>query len=181
MSAGTKCSHSYKGGKAMTKTPPTKEQRQEWQRLADAATPGPWRAGCEDMVNYHGIYGSPFKAVYWDDPEAEMHMGHTLPGLISEAYDAGEVDCRDNAGFIAAARTAVPSLLAAVDTLEADRNINLADFANECVAELAHLRGIEAAAKAWLKDCAEYSCYEERCNSKVAALLSDILAGRGPT
>jgi len=48
-------------------------------------------------------------------------------------------------------------------------------------AELARLRGIEAAAKAWPKDCAEYSCYEERCNSKVAALLSDILAGRGPT
>jgi len=105
----------------MTKIP-TKNERQEWQRLADAATPGPWRAGREDMVTYHGIYGSSFKAVYWDDPEAEMHMGHTLPGLISEAYDAGEVDCRDNAGFIAAARTAVPSLLAALDTLEAERD-----------------------------------------------------------
>jgi predicted RNase H-like nuclease (RuvC/YqgF family) len=69
----------------------TAEQRQEWARLAEAATPGEWEhesASC----------------VIWD----------------SEGEEVGQIWSRDNMAFVIVARAAVPALLADVDRLTGD-------------------------------------------------------------
>jgi ribosomal 50S subunit-associated protein YjgA (DUF615 family) len=78
----------------------------EWERLANAATPGPWEAGtamcCPDMG-------------WVDGPKGK--------GRVCPTYEAGKrthtLDAQD-AEFIAMARTAVPALIAEVRRLQAD-------------------------------------------------------------
>jgi hypothetical protein len=72
---------------------PTDAQLQEWQALADAATPGTW--------------GKEYSAVTAN--ERITHIAHADP------MGNGEAD----AAFIAAARAAVPALLAEVQRLRA--------------------------------------------------------------
>lgn len=72
----------------------SKEQRAEWRKLAEAATPGPWDRGYNN---------SGFCAVLAESGfVAEMGVG---PGSSSA----------DDAAFIAAARDAVPALLDAFE------------------------------------------------------------------
>jgi len=73
--------------------------RARWRALAEAATPGPWNVeeffDPEDGTRYRGIYG-------WHD-DGEEYL------CLSEA----------DAHFVAAARTALPELLAENDRLRA--------------------------------------------------------------
>jgi hypothetical protein len=99
-----------------------------------AATPGEWIAGRGDMLSYHEGGGGPFKNVYVDDPNGKIHMGERLPAVVCEAQEALGVDCRDNAAFIAAARTDLPAAirLAAHWKREAERMaIDVANFEDD--------------------------------------------------
>ena len=96
----------------------TQEQRQQWRALAQAATPGEW------WVEQHsGI----------------LHDGtpSTCAVLTSDEYDMAsfgdDEQAMFDAVFIAAARTAVPQLLADVDALTQERDA--------LAAELARVRG----------------------------------------
>lgn len=74
-------------------------------KLCEAATPGEWRAGRSDTVSYHGNGDGPYKNVYVDNPNGEMHLGHRLPDIVAEARGTEET-CRANAEWIAAANPA---------------------------------------------------------------------------
>lgn len=73
------------------------------------ATGGPWKAGRPDMLSYDGDGRGPWKQIYWDDPDAEMHLGQQLPGVV------GRMDgdnCIANAQTVAEYRTLAPRLAA---------------------------------------------------------------------
>ena len=89
----------------------TQEQRAEWSALEQAATPGEWFA---ERV--------PFKdtdAACIDNTERRIIT--LYPPLENRHADAA---------FIAAARTAVPQLLADVDALQAERDALAAELAS---------------------------------------------------
>lgn len=74
----------------------TKEQLDEWERLANAATPGPWA--------FDGLRG--------------VYVNQVAPMRAVVQLPVGAPDCE----FIAAARTAIPALIARVRELEAKRD-----------------------------------------------------------
>lgn len=82
----------------------TDEQLQEWSVLAEAATPGPWKSGWswQDAIN-----GG--KSAWSEGP---VHVGETLSQVAPQAIA--------DAAFIAAAREAVPALVAEVRRLRAE-------------------------------------------------------------
>lgn len=93
-------------------TGPSEEQLREWQRLADEATPGPWSAADE-----HGLLGpdaSPAWCVSQMRPGYEsMSPTEGYIGDVAETSLGGRNAMDEpNAAFIAAAREAVPALLA---------------------------------------------------------------------
>lgn len=104
----------------MTITP---EQIAEWQRLADAATEGPWET---DATENEGAYGggpdcrSGFSS--YEVVAASGRVCDTLNSdvaLVSEEYDEDGITAFDEVGkanmeFIVASRTAVPALIAEV-------------------------------------------------------------------
>lgn len=55
------------------------------ERVVAEATQAKWRAGRMDMVSYEAHGGPPFKNLYVDDPDGEMHLGHRLPRTIARA------------------------------------------------------------------------------------------------
>jgi hypothetical protein len=69
-------------------SPLTPERLRELQELCDAATPGPWRGGrrCD---------------------------GSICATVLNERVSIGEMYCLKDAGFCAAARTALPEVIAA--------------------------------------------------------------------
>lgn len=73
------------------------------------ATGGPWIAGRPDMLSYDGDGRGPWKQIYWDDPDAQEHLGEKLPGIV------GRMDgdnCIANAQAAAEYRTLAPRLAA---------------------------------------------------------------------
>ncbi len=94
-------------------TRPTPEQLAEWRRLAEAASPAPWRhrdrlsdgtPHC-DVLSDHGADDDGWFIVTGENPASSADGG----------YDMDPADAR----FIAASRTAVPALLDRVAELEA--------------------------------------------------------------
>lgn len=85
----------------------TEQQRQQWQELAAAATPGDWQFG-----GYHDL----------DDYDVHVFDGDNVTYIAQSCYDI-------DAYFIAAARAAVPQLLADVDALQAERDALAAELA----------------------------------------------------
>ncbi len=75
----------------------TQQQRQEWRELAAAATPGEWT---------------------YIETASKWRIESDENGLIVDAFAMDTADAR----FIAAARAAVPALLADVDALTAERD-----------------------------------------------------------
>lgn len=82
----------------------TDEQLQEWSVLAEAATPGPWKSGWnwQDTI-------SDGKSAWGEGP---VHVGEKLSQVAPQAIA--------DAAFIAAAREAVPALVAEVRRLRAE-------------------------------------------------------------
>lgn len=75
----------------------SRDRLDEWQRLADEATPGPWG---EYLPN--PIYGT-------------YEVAEATRGYLGDAVArCGDVEAARNAAFIAASRIAVPALIAAV-------------------------------------------------------------------
>lgn len=75
----------------------------EWQRLADAATPGPWRH--VDRVG--------------DKPQF-LFVAAVAPNMrVVSTHDSGSSYPASDASFIAASREAVPDLIAEVESLRA--------------------------------------------------------------
>jgi hypothetical protein len=142
---------------------PTPEQRAEWQRLADAATPGPWNAYtatcCPDQG---GVAGT------------NRHVCPQHVGAYGHPMDI------EDAAFIAAAREAVPALLSSLAAAEerARAAIEARDVYRAKYEQAdAERRGIAATAS--------YPVYEARClrgkaEAENAALRSerDALAAR---
>lgn len=83
--------------------PITPDERAEWRALADAATPGPWEASIDDLTDEINVV---------HDQEYRAWVAHT--GMPGGPY------AQESAEFIAAARTAVPRLLDALDTADAE-------------------------------------------------------------
>lgn len=61
------------------------------RKAHERMTPGPWTPGRPDMLSYDGDGRGPWKQVYWDDPDAEMHMGEKLKGVVGR-MEARPVD-----------------------------------------------------------------------------------------
>jgi hypothetical protein len=102
----------------MTTTP---EQRAEWSRLAEAATAGPWETQIEDR-----------SGAYVVGPSTNPHIPSPDVVATTRFSDRFAADDGANMSFIAASRTAIPALLADVETLTAER-----DKAGARAAELA--------------------------------------------
>lgn len=97
----------------------TQQQRQEWRELAAAAAPGEW---IYDKLQWQCVVSAPNQVI------ASMHPYSNVG------------DDEPNAAFIAAARVAVPALLADVDALTQERDAyarNLADAQSDIAAEIA--------------------------------------------
>lgn len=92
-----------------------KELIEEVERLDAAATPRPWHAGRPDMLSYDGDGTGPWKQIYWDDPDAGMHLGQQLPGIVGRMSNRPISDAQAVAFF----RTATPRLAEEVKNLEA--------------------------------------------------------------
>ena len=87
----------------------TAEHLEQWRALADAATPGPWLPSHNVDAPSDGNWEP-------DNPEREGRgEGPTLTGLYRDVKAWAEAD----AAFIAAAREAVPALIAEVERLQA--------------------------------------------------------------
>ena len=87
----------------------TAEHLEQWRALADAATPGPWLPSHNVDAPSDGNWEP-------DNPEREGRgEGPTLTGLYRDVKAWAEAD----AAFIAAARAAVPALIAEVERLQA--------------------------------------------------------------
>lgn len=90
----------------MTDPAPTAEQAAEWVALADAATPGPWR-------------WTPNTPSRWAHVDCRLGAGgQQVRGRAAVADVVVDADAR----FIAAARTAVPVLAAALESARADND-----------------------------------------------------------
>jgi hypothetical protein len=89
--------------------PITPEQRAEWQRLADAATAGPWRWEGGDVPDLIGRAGEP--GVYVYDTEV-ICFEHNHGCACRQDCEAWLTSTDTDRAFIAAAREAVPALLA---------------------------------------------------------------------
>lgn len=83
------------------------------RRLADAATPGPWRIG--EAFDFPASWVAHLSNNGWDDRTTVT--SEDTPGHIDQEERDAE--------FIAAARTAVPALLDALEQAESDRDWNL--------------------------------------------------------
>lgn len=84
----------------------TDEQLQEWERIEKAATPGPWVY--DETEDDNGL-----------DPVAMLADGHSPCGVYAVNFRAPLDDQPFNGKFIAAARTALPDLIAEVRRLRA--------------------------------------------------------------
>ena len=93
------------------------DQLKQWQAIAAAATAGPWKVDddrvcdgrCGDPIRYHDGSCCDHRS-----PVGCYIEGHHACGTI-----AREVESSDDSVFIAAAREAVPLLLAEVERLHA--------------------------------------------------------------
>lgn len=116
------------------------EQLAEWKRLAEEATPGPWRCECEPDYG-HYVHAAPGTPTFTGGD-----MSGTL--ITGEFGDSGETLGEADSHFIAAARTAVPAL----------------------VAEVERLREIETAAREFERDVHVSAGWDERREKLRAAL-----------
>jgi hypothetical protein len=94
----------------------TAEQRAEWRRLEQAATPGEWffQTGNDKNGDSCDVLVAEIEGG-GDDEEQEYAQ------VLFDTHTLGDKAASDNWEFCAAARTAVPALLADVEELLAER------------------------------------------------------------
>lgn len=142
-------------------TSATAEQLAEWKRLADAATPGPWIWPGDSMYGN----GGEREGDCFDPPIIETDSGHYGP----------EENDRD---FIAAARTAVPSLIAEVGRLR-EALAKAADqfefYAREhrTKAQACEFNGMPAAAESALAKALTNERFAAMCRAVVPEVPAD--------
>lgn len=99
--------------------------REELRRLCNDATDGPWNA----YIDLDDKFGSPERVTV-----AQSRRGDATFGIIYEIDPEEGSNPERNAAFIAAARTAVPSLLEALEAAEArEKRLREALSLAECV------------------------------------------------
>ena len=91
----------------MTPAPITREQLDAWEELAKAATPGPWGVSTG--------YGEDSAEAVCMAPGVRNYL---LDVVVRSGRDGGTDNTVEDAAFIAAAREAVPALIARVKELE---------------------------------------------------------------
>ena len=91
----------------------TAEQRAEWARLADEATPGPWRPGREPP---------PVCNDWFDRLPVGTHPVESTGTLFALGAAVAATAHAGDAAFIAASRDAVPALLADLAAAESERD-----------------------------------------------------------
>lgn len=90
-------------------TAPTPAERAEWRKLADEATPAPWAIPVANV----------FRVIAPDSPHTNPKQGLSPPYPWRVIADMGDPDgTASDAAFIAAARSALPRLLDALDEAE---------------------------------------------------------------
>jgi hypothetical protein len=97
---------------------PTDEELDRWLALAEAATPGPWKRDLRP-TQHIGIWADVITVrpnPYEPDADPEGRLGH-LDLLYFYPIDLANVITDANASFVAAAREAVPKLIAEVRRL----------------------------------------------------------------
>lgn len=126
----------------------TDDKMAEIKKLCDAATPGPWFM----RTNRHAdTSGKPWG---WLDALPSGGPQRAIPGVRVDWTRGDESEA--NARFIAAARTAVPDLLALVETLRRERDEALASEARlieAMIMELASERPSEKIMREALQQC----------------------------
>lgn len=112
----------------MPDAPITDAELQEWQRLHEQATPGPWeyrdsRTNPEDYTQPNGVLDSPAGGVNWsilggnpDEPSEGWALLHGQAGGVLGTMEPAMSDVR----VVIAARNALPRLIAEVRRLRAD-------------------------------------------------------------
>lgn len=135
----------------------TAEERAELRRLAEAATPGPWK-----VEEYEE----------WDDSGRRLCWYVDMPG-----NEDSTVLLEMDAAFIAAARTAVPALLDEVDQLRAEATQQRVDV-------LFHVKLAERHPDhPWLhtraaQDLAALQAENERLRAVIAGIPADVFINR---
>jgi hypothetical protein len=92
----------------------TPEQIQEWKRLADAATPGPWRHRHVEPLAKWGVSVNEVEA-----PESDACW---IAKVLNHEHCIRTKPGDQNAHFIAASRSAVPALCDEVERLRAEND-----------------------------------------------------------
>lgn len=143
----------------MTLTP---EARAALKALADKATPGPWYAHNPDddmCMNVHAVSTSPIEPDVGTDYRSNDHGSivaltlYQAPRIV--CHEAGRWDT--DAEFIAAARTAVPSLLQMLEAAEQERDAAHMDAADALLQDPEY-QALQA----------EYRAMEEQCAAAIA-------------
>lgn len=93
----------------------TEEQEKAIREAVGAATQGPWSAWSQEGTTSTGKYRHSVCRVVEDDRE---HV------CVGDALGATEAAAYDNAAFIALARNTVPLLLAEIDALRVERELD---------------------------------------------------------
>lgn len=109
--------------------------------LDQAATPGPWTTPGPDTVGQWVIYDDE-----WTIAEARAYSHNDPMSNRPGARGPGYIDPDANAAFIAAARTAVPALIAEVDQLRVERDWFLAEATDDARARYFAAKRDKAAA-----------------------------------
>jgi hypothetical protein len=97
--------------------------RAEWKQLAEAATPGPWQVN-EALSRAHHRFEDGTRVVTTSDSPGLSLITLWPQRTIGESTRGWDVPEQSpaNASFIAAARTAVPTLLSDIEKAEAERD-----------------------------------------------------------
>lgn len=158
---------------------------EELKRLEAAAEPGPW---CIESVGEKGDGSNMIGVAFHpDDEEAQTPLAGWLKpfydnGSAIEYYrdalvavcDHSEPDANENAAFIAAARTAVPALIARVEELERQlaeaRQKRVRKAIRGVVSNASYNRGWNAALRQLLNETILYD-YAINVRSKARQLL----------
>lgn len=113
------------------------KQIEEWRKLCESATEGPWRIGhptfsCKIHKPPHpGPPHCQYTFADWCESDNDIYVDNVSPGdgqakatIVAGTWDynGGGVNRKEDADFFIAARTALPQLLDEIDRLNAILN-----------------------------------------------------------
>lgn len=102
----------------------TREQLDEWTQLANEATPGPWetQGTSRDAGKAWGYYVASIRQLSPEQIDPDDDENGLMVDLVVRVEYQGNDQNKANSDFIASARTAIPSLIAALAEARAQRD-----------------------------------------------------------